>query len=148
MKTAAGASFRVGFFASILFVTSAAQAALPAAPTNAVATALSSSQIRLTWRDNSGNESGFKASIRPSGASTWNALPLNAANDTSIVATGLKASTRYELKVRAFNGSGVSDYSGIASDTTDSGFTYSPPASGTGIPFGFFGQPLDVYSSK
>jgi titin len=92
---------------------------LPAAPSNLVATAASSSQINLTWSDNSTNETGFRVEICD-GASCVDFVDIGtlAANLTAGSITGLNPSTLYRIRIRATNASGNSGYSNIASATT------------------------------
>jgi C1A family cysteine protease len=85
----------------------------PAAPTNLAASAVSSSQINLTWADNADNETGVKIERSPDGA-TWTQIAAAAANATSYSDTGLTASTSYTYRVRAHNDGGDSDYSNTA----------------------------------
>ena len=89
----------------------------PAAPTNLVASATSSSAIHLTWDDNASNEDGFYLERSPDG-STWAPLVTLLANSKSHDDTGLQSSTLYYYRVRAFNGGGTSAYSNTASATT------------------------------
>jgi hypothetical protein len=89
----------------------------PAAPTNLVATAVSQSQIDLTWTDNAYNESGFEIERSPDG-SAWVWLATVGANVTSYPDTGLDPETTYYYRTRAFNGAGYSDYSNVDSATT------------------------------
>ena len=99
-------------------VTQAAPA-LPAAPTNLVATAVSKSQINLTWTDNASNETGFSIE-RCKGATCTNfsQIATVGANVTSYANTRLTANTTYRYRVRAYNASGNSAYSNIAAATT------------------------------
>jgi tripartite motif-containing protein 71 len=99
-------------------VTQAAPA-LPAAPTNLVATAVSRSQVNLTWTDNSSNETGFKIE-RCKGATCTNFTQIVTVgvNVTSYANTGLNANTTYRYRVRAYNASDNSAYSNIAAATT------------------------------
>ncbi len=92
---------------------------LPAAPSNLVATALSRTQINLTWTDNSGNEDDFKIE-RCAGATCTNfsQIATVGANVKSYSNTGLKKNTSYRYRMRAFNGSGNSAYSTIATAKT------------------------------
>jgi len=85
--------------------------ALPAAPTGLSASALSVSSIRLTWTDNSTNETGFKIERSPDGATGWTQLTTTAANVITYDNTGLSAGTTYYYRVRATNTSGDSPYS-------------------------------------
>jgi subtilisin len=90
----------------------------PAAPANLAATAVSSSQINLTWTD-SDTETGFKIE-RCTGASCTNFAQIATvgANVTSYANTGLTASTSYSYRVRAYNAAGDSGYSNTASAVT------------------------------
>ncbi len=89
----------------------------PAAPSNLAATAVSSSQINLTWQDNSNNEDGFKIE-RKTGAGSFVQIDQVGPNQTTYSNTGLTASTTYTYRVRAFNSAGNSGYSNEASATT------------------------------
>jgi len=90
---------------------------LPAAPSNLVATAVSSSRINLAWTDNANNESGFKLERGTDGA-TYTQIATLAANTTSYSNTSLIANTTYYYRVRAYEGANNSSYSNVASATT------------------------------
>jgi hypothetical protein len=88
----------------------------PAPPSNLVASAVSHSQINLSWTDNSSLEDGFKIE-------RWNGsgyLQINTvgANVTTYADSGLAASTTYLYRVRAFNSAGDSGYSNESSAIT------------------------------
>ena len=92
----------------------------PAAPSDLTATGISSSQINLSWTDNSSDETGFKIERKIEGGSFLEITTV-AANSTSDSDTGLAASSSYTYRVRAYNGNGDSDYSNEAPATTQSG---------------------------
>lgn len=99
-------------------VTQAAPA-LPAAPDNLVATAVSKSQINLAWTDNAGNETGFKIErCRGSTCTNFAQIATVGANVTAYSNSGLNANTSYRYRVRAYNAAGNSGYSNIAAATT------------------------------
>lgn len=86
---------------------------VPNAPTNLTATAISSSEIDLSWTDNSGDETGFKI---------YRDLVLIdtvPANQTTYSDTGLDSSTEYSYYVVATNASGDSNPSNTDTATTD-----------------------------
>ncbi len=90
----------------------------PNAPADLAAAALSSSQIKLTWKDNSNNESGFileRSLTQADGYAQVTGLP---AGSTTYNDTGLSAVTTYFYRVKAFNSAGDSAYSPLASATT------------------------------
>jgi chitodextrinase len=90
----------------------------PAAPSGLVASAASTSQINLTWRDNSGNESGFLIQRAPSSTGTWTQIASVGANVMSYSNTGLAMGTAYYYRVCAYNSRGNSAYSAVASANT------------------------------
>jgi hypothetical protein len=91
---------------------------LPNAPGNlsASAVALSSSQIALTWTDNSSNETGFRLE-RSAGGINWSEFAV-VGNVTGFTDTGLTGSTTYQYRARAYNSAGNSSYSNIGTATT------------------------------
>jgi len=89
----------------------------PAAPSNLAATTLSSSQIRLTWRDNATNEAGFKLERSTNGGAFAQVTTISA-NATSYTNTNLAASTAYTYRLRAYDGPNHSAYSNTAAATT------------------------------
>jgi predicted CXXCH cytochrome family protein len=92
---------------------------LPAAPSGLTATAASSTQINLTWTDNSNNETGFKVQRATNSGFTAGLTTFNiGANVTTYSNTGLTASTTYYYRVLATNTVGDSAVSGTASATT------------------------------
>jgi Domain of unknown function (DUF1929)/Glyoxal oxidase N-terminus/Fibronectin type III domain/Galactose oxidase, central domain len=90
---------------------------LPAAPTDLSASAVSTSQINLSWTDNASNETGFRIE-RSSDGTSFTEISTVGANVTTYADTGLSASTQYWYRVRAYNGSGPSNSSNQASATT------------------------------
>src|SRR5438128_232875 len=105
-----------------LFVslTEANAAKPPAAPSNLVATALSTNRVRLAWTDNSKNEQNFgveRSTTGPSGTfSEIGTAPLNA---TAYDDVTVQPNRQYSYRVRAKNSTdGNSGYSNVASVTT------------------------------
>jgi len=92
----------------------------PKAPSNLTASAVSSSQINLSWTDNSSVEDGFKIEKKAGFA-------IVGANITAYSDADLSAGTTYYYRVKAYNtAAGDSFYSNEASATTQS------PSSGGG----------------
>ena len=89
----------------------------PAAPSNLTATAVSSTQINLSWTDNSSDEDGFKI-YRATDGVNFAFYATVGANVTSRSNTNLTAGTPYYYRVLAYNAGGTSDYSNTASATT------------------------------
>jgi carboxypeptidase T len=99
-------------------VTQAAPA-VPAAPTNLVATVISRSQINLAWTDNSSNETGFRIQrCKGSTCTNFTQIASAGANVKSYSNTGLSTNTTYRYRVYAYNTAGNSAYSNIVAATT------------------------------
>jgi parallel beta-helix repeat protein len=91
----------------------------PVAASGLNATTASTTQINVTWNDNSDNETGFRLERRI-GAGSWSTVTTTAANATSYSNTGLTPATTYEYRVYALNAAGDSTASNTDSATTDS----------------------------
>jgi hypothetical protein len=89
----------------------------PSAPTNLTATAISSSQIKLTWTDNSNNEVAFRV-YRSLDGITFTEVSKQWANVTSYTDPGLTTKTTYYYRVRSSNEAGSSAYTNIVSKST------------------------------
>src|SRR5882724_4655346 len=94
---------------------------IPAAPSGLTATAVSSSQINLSWTDNSNNETGFNIQRKTGAGGTYGQIASVGANVTTYNNMGLSANTTYYYQVDATNASGTSAWSNEASATTSSG---------------------------
>ena len=92
---------------------------VPNAPSNLVANNVSSTQINLSWTDNSSDETVFKIE-RCTGNNCTNFAEIAqvGANVTTFPNTGLSRNTWYRYRVRASNGNGDSAYSNVASEKT------------------------------
>ncbi|MEZ0539953.1 fibronectin type III domain-containing protein [Fibrella arboris] len=80
----------------------------PTAPLAFNASAASTSQINLSWTDNSNNETGFDLQWSTASAGPWTSLPTQASNVTTFAHTGLSPNTRYYYQLRATNTVGSS----------------------------------------
>ena len=83
----------------------------PVASPTSLAAVSSSSQINLTWQDNSNDETGFKIDRRLSPTDTWTTITTTNANVTSYSNTSLTDGTKYYYRVYAFNANGNSTFS-------------------------------------
>lgn len=88
-----------------------------APPSGLTATAVSSSQIDLSWADNSTNETGFEVERSTDGVNFSRATTM-AANVTRFSDLGRSAATTYTYRVRAIGAGVASSYSTAASATT------------------------------
>ena len=99
----------------------------PAAPSDLVASAVSSGRIDLVWTDNATNEAGFKVE-RSTGGGAFTVVAQPGANATSYSNTGLVTGTTYSYRVKAYESLNVSAPSNTASATT-----LGPPAAPSGL---------------
>jgi hypothetical protein len=93
-------------------------ATAPAAPSNVVATPVSSSQINLTWTNNSTNQTSIEVDRSPDGVNFTPLVTTLSGSATSYSDTGLTASTMYYYRVIAKNSVGSSPASTVASALT------------------------------
>ena len=91
---------------------------IPIVPSGLVAAALSATQVRLTWTDNSYNEDGFKIERKTGAAGAWAQVGTAGADAISADDSGLTESTTYYYRIRASNSAGDSGYSNEAPVTT------------------------------
>ena len=80
----------------------------PAAPSNLTGRALSSSEIELTWQDNSDNEDGFLIWYAHKNVLEWNILHMTSPNVTFYIHDGLLENTTYYYRISSSNSSGNS----------------------------------------
>jgi len=85
----------------------------PAAPSNLVASAVSTSEIDLDWVDNSDNEDGFVIEVDEGDTGTFVYLDTVGANVTEYPDTGLSEGVKYCYRAYAYNTYGDSDYSNV-----------------------------------
>ena len=98
----------------------------PSAPSNLIATGTSSSQVSLSWNDNSNNETGFSIRRRLSSDAPWTQVAIVSQNVTSYYHTGLDPNLTYYYSIVAYNLAGVSAPSNEAFATTPSSLTSRP----------------------
>jgi len=96
----------------------------PGTPSSLTATAISSSQINLSWTAPSSNGgsaiTGYKIERSTDGGTTWSVLVSNTGSTgTTYSDTGLAANTAYTYRVSAINSVGTSTPSNIVSATTN-----------------------------
>ena len=92
------------------------------APSDLSAFANSTSEIQLTWTDNSTDETGFEVEMKAQGESFDLIQTLSADSESTTVA-GLAEATAYTFRVRATRDEGNSSFSNEASASTFSGQT-------------------------
>jgi hypothetical protein len=93
--------------------------ALPAAPTNLTATAVSTNRINLSWSDTAGAVAdGFKIERAIAAAGPWTQLNTVASGVTSYSDLNLYAGSTWYYRVRAYNSGGNSSYSTVAGAST------------------------------
>ncbi|WP_299460544.1 fibronectin type III domain-containing protein [uncultured Microscilla sp.] len=93
--------------------------AVPNAPTNLIAEAVSHNEIDITWSDNSSNERVFKIERKLSSATIWTEIGQVIGGTTSFSSLGLKEDSTYHYRVRASNDGGESAYSNVDSSKTE-----------------------------
>ena len=84
----------------------------PAAPNTLAASDIAQTTVRLTWRDNSDNETRFEIE-RSGDGNNFNNIGNAAVNTTQFAVTGLTLETKYFFRVRAVNDGGGSAYSNV-----------------------------------
>ncbi|MDD5225123.1 MAG: SUMF1/EgtB/PvdO family nonheme iron enzyme [bacterium] len=98
--------------------TGSCSAAAPTAPSGLVAAVVSSSQLELSWTDNSGNEDQFKIERKAGADGTYMLVGTVEAEETVFLDRGLICETAYSYRVGAYNEEGGSSYSEAISAMT------------------------------
>jgi hypothetical protein len=96
---------------------------VPAAPALATPTVNGPNSIRITWADNSGNETGFRVQRKRGVGGTYATVANLGSGVTSYTNTGLTATTQYYYRVKAINENGT---------TTSNEASVTTPAAGAG----------------
>lgn len=103
------------------------------APSGLTVTAVSSSQVDLSWTDNSLEESGFKIELKTGLEGTYAEIATVATDVTTYSNTGLTLSNTYYYRVMAYDSAHNSEYSNEVNATTSllapSGLTASAASS-------------------
>ena len=85
----------------------------PTAPSGLNASAVSRTQINLSWTDNSSVEDGYKIWRSPNGATGWRQVGTVGVNGTAFSDTTVVSGSTYYYRVNAYNENGDSAYSNI-----------------------------------
>jgi hypothetical protein len=72
-------------------------------PSNLKATIISETEINLTWKDNSSNETSFKIEQKTNTGDSWNEIDTIIADKTSYSIVNLKSDKLYTFRVFAYN---------------------------------------------
>lgn len=107
----------LGISTPTVVVSARTNTAIPAAPFIQSAQGVSTTQVKLTWLDNSLNESGFRIYISTDSLNYDRIAQVNA-NITSAIVSNLKPGIKYYFKVHAYNAGGDSFDSNIKVGTT------------------------------
>lgn len=108
---------------------------VPNAPSNLFANFTTSSTVTLVWDDNSSNEKGFelwRKDIGASGVVDYRRIKTLTENTISTTDIGLSSFAAYYYKIRAYNGSGYSDFSEEVSPISSAGGPWNLRAEGIG----------------
>jgi uncharacterized delta-60 repeat protein len=106
-----------GIGASAMVTVSVIAPTLPIAPSALSAAAASRSRINLHWKDNSGDELGFKIE-RSTKGKPFKQVAITSQNVSTFADKNLAAGRKYTYRVRAYHSSGESDYSSTATAKT------------------------------
>jgi hypothetical protein len=101
------------FAALALSTGAAASSAAPPAPKKLAVEEVAETDIQLSWKDRSVNETSFEIWVRKDPETEWKLLGSVGSNVTSFTSETLERATTYEFRVAAVNGSG----STLAKDT-------------------------------
>jgi len=82
---------------------------VPAAPSNVTATAVSPTQVNLTWTDNATNETGFRL-WRTSAATGYVQIASPGADTVSYADPGVSPATAYTYALSSYNAAGASAF--------------------------------------
>lgn len=102
----------------IRFLYPAATGAAPTAPTDLVATALTTSTIGLSWLDNSSNETGFLLQERAVASTEWSDLAILDPNTITVTVESIPEASARVYRIRANGSSNNSAFSNEAQATT------------------------------
>jgi hypothetical protein len=91
---------------------------VPSTPSDLIASALSSSEIKLAWTDNADNEDGYIVEVAESAAGPFTLLADLPADATEFTHSGLDFDTTLFYRVYAYNVHGPSNATDIVSATT------------------------------
>lgn len=100
----------------------------PVPPSGLSATAISSSQINLSWTDNSNTESGYKIERKIGSGGSYTQVADIGKDVIAYSDIGLTKGTTYYYKIKAYNSFGDSVYSNEANATT---FAVQQPSAAT-----------------
>lgn len=102
---------------------------IPNAPSGLVASAISETQINISWNDDSDNETGFEIERSTDNTNSWSQITTVGSNIETYENTDLSSNTTYYYRIRAYNSAGNSNYSNSASAQTHLGLTQPASAS-------------------
>ncbi len=85
----------------------------PATPSAIKVSEVKADSVKLEWKQNSNNESGFRIAISRDNQATWDNVAVTGPDVTSVVIPNLRPDTPYFFKMRAANAGGYSDYTAV-----------------------------------
>ena len=124
---------------------------VPNAPFGLVATAVSSTQVVLSWVNNFNNASGIYVQRQVNGGS-FSTIATLSATTASYTDNSVSAGSTYAYRVQAFNNKGTSSFSNTASplgtaSTNKSSSTWTPAQTTGYFTIGVYYQPIQTYAT-